>query len=254
MELSRLFGQSPPETTRPIVRGRPYLAFDIETAKITPVGADDLMRYRPLGITCAATLTQDGTLLHWYSKDAAGVPAAQMTAEGARQLVRYLQEATRQGAIICTWNGLGFDFDILAEESGMIDECRELALNHIDMMFHFFCLKGFAVGIDKVCQGMGIQGKPPGMKGALAPQLWARGKHREVLDYVGHDVQAVLAIAQAVDMTRSLTWVTGNGDRRAEKLSNWLTAREATDLPLPDTTWMKSPWPRSKFIGWTGYR
>ena len=30
----------------------------------------------------------------------------------------------------------------LAEESGMVDECRHLALGHVDMMFHVFCELG----------------------------------------------------------------------------------------------------------------
>jgi hypothetical protein len=43
---------------------------------------------------------------------------------------------------IVTWNGTGFDFDILAEESGMLAECKGLAVNHVDMMFHVLCRLG----------------------------------------------------------------------------------------------------------------
>ncbi len=37
-----------------------YVAFDLETAKIMPDDAGDLKAYRPLGITCAAALSDDG--------------------------------------------------------------------------------------------------------------------------------------------------------------------------------------------------
>lgn len=217
--LSGLLGQSQPRQEAPAAfKGRKYLALDIETAKITPEGEEDLNRYRPLGIACAATLSADGTLMHWYSRDGEGNPTRQMTVEDARRLVRYLQETTQRGYVICSWNGLGFDFDILAEESGMLSECRELALNHIDMMFHFFCLKGFPIALDKVCLGMGITGKPSGMRGAIAPKMWANGKHKDVLEYVTQDVRAILAIAQAVDERRALCWVTSRG-RNAKRRS-----------------------------------
>ena len=38
---------------------------------------------------------------------------------------------------------------MLAEESGSGDPCRELALGHVDMMFHIFCEKGFPVSLEK---------------------------------------------------------------------------------------------------------
>ena len=49
-----------------------------------------------------------------------------MTRRGCR-LVRYLEDQVAQGYTLLTWNGLGFDLDILAEESGMLPNCRRLA-------------------------------------------------------------------------------------------------------------------------------
>ena len=63
-------------------------------------------------------------------------------------LVDYLACQVVAGYTILTWNGLSFDFNVLAEESGMHDECAELALNHVDMMFHIFCLRGHYLGLD----------------------------------------------------------------------------------------------------------
>jgi len=42
-------------------------------------------------------------------------------------LVRYLLDMADQGFTLLTWNGLGFDLPVLAEESAMLDECRRLA-------------------------------------------------------------------------------------------------------------------------------
>jgi len=64
-------------------------------------------------------------------------------------LVQHLSDMAADGFSILTWNGLGFDFDILAEESGAAASCREFALGHVDMMFHVFCSLGYPVGLEK---------------------------------------------------------------------------------------------------------
>ena len=47
-----------------------------------------------------------------------------MSRQEAAGLVRYLATQVAQGYTVVTWNGVGFDFDVLAEESGMLEECR----------------------------------------------------------------------------------------------------------------------------------
>jgi hypothetical protein len=77
-----------------------------------------------------------------------------MTKSHCQMLVRQLVElSNKENFTILTWNGLSFDFDILAEESGMFNECKDLALNHVDMMFHFFASKGFPLGLDAASKG-----------------------------------------------------------------------------------------------------
>jgi hypothetical protein len=158
-----------------------------------------------------------------------------------------------KGYTILTWNGLGFDFDILAEESGMFEECKELALRHIDMMFHFFAEKGFPLGLDAASKGMGLPGKPEGMDGAIAPRLWAEGEYHRVLDYVSWDAKNTLALAMACDEAYCLEWTAKSGRRNTWFSEKWLTVKEAMSLPEPKTSWMTDPWPRTKFYGWTGY-
>lgn len=229
---------------------REYVALDIEIAKIFPEDEQDWKAHRPLGITCAATLTADAAVKLWYGRTENSEPAAKMRQDEIQRLVRYLQEMDDSGYTILTWNGLGFDFDILSEESGMIDECRQLALDHVDMMFHFFCLQGYALGLDKAAKGMGLKGKPEGMSGTLAPRLWAEGKREEVLNYVAQDVRTTLDLSWAVEKARSIRWISNRGKLMRVNIADWLTVREALDLPHPDTSWMREPWPRSKFTSW----
>jgi hypothetical protein len=154
------------------------------------------------------------------------------------------------GYAILTWNGLGFDFDILSDESGMINECKQLALGHVDMMFHFFCVKGYALGLDAAAKGMGLRGKTEGMSGTLAPRLWAEGNWQAVLDYVSQDVRTLLDLAQAVEQAKAIHWTSRKGKPMRVEIGHWLTVREALDLAEPDTSWMRNPWRRGRFTSW----
>jgi hypothetical protein len=228
-----------------------YTAFDLETARILPEGTQNWSRYRPLGITCAATLSSGGDLKLWYGRTADGDYAPQMSRDEARQLVWHLQAEADAGKAILTWNGLGFDFDILAEESGEYAICKDLALEHIDMMFHVFCMKGYGLSLDKAAKGMGLLGKPPGISGEMAPRMWKGGRYPEVLEYLSQDVQTTLDLGVVTSQQRQLRWISSRGKLQQLPLfSGWLQVKEAMDLPLPDTSWMSNPWPRSKFTGW----
>ncbi len=230
---------------------RKYIAFDIETAKIIEGEVGELKSHRPLGITCAATLASgDENARLWYGRSDDG-PAAQMSREDAADLVKHLCEQTDNGSTILTWNGLGFDFDILAEESGMQDECKHLARTHVDMMFQVMCELGYPLGLDSAAKGMGHAGKSKDVAQELAPQLWADGQTDQVLAYVAQDVKATLDLAHACEQERALRWIARSGRLNTLKLrSGWLTVEEAQRLPEPDTSWMDSPLSRKKFSDW----
>ena len=230
---------------------RKYLAFDIEIAKPLPEGIEDWKSVRPLGISCAATLSGDGKTTRFHGKTSTDEIADQMDKTETAQLVEHLVAAVDEGYTILTWNGLGFDFDILAEESGELQTCKALARDHVDMMFHIFCLKGYPLGLDTAAKGMGLPGKPPGMTGDKAPIYWAQGRREEVLDYVSQDVRTTLLLGQAVEQHHQLRWISRSGKQQRLPLhAGWLTVRQALDLPEPDISWMSNPWPRSKFTGW----
>src|SRR5580698_7699346 len=100
---------------------RRFLAFDIETAKDVPGEDFNWRPHRPLGISCAATLASDSDRpLLWHGKARGGKPAAKLSRPEALELAKYLEKMTADGYTVLTWNGLSFDFDILAEESAAI--------------------------------------------------------------------------------------------------------------------------------------
>lgn len=229
-----------------------YLAFDIETANTDEVDSDgDLQALRPLGIACATALAQDNDKpFVWHGITASGNPSAKMTKEEACALVKDLIELSKEHMIV-TWNGVGFDFDILAEESGLYAECKQLAAGHIDMLFHALCALGYPIGLQKAAEGMGMPGKTEGMCGSEAPKQWAAGKHQKVIDYCVQDVRVTLNLAIECSKFGMLQWITKQGVKRKLPLqSGWLSVADAHKLPEPDTSWMTNPPNRNKISAW----
>ena len=227
------------------------LAFDIEIAKELPDDFGDFKANRPLGISCAAALMDGGDFTVWHGGKRDGKYSEQMIETEILEMIDYLWDMVHKGYQIYTWNGLGFDFDILFEESGEDERCKQMARSHVDMMFHFFCIKGYAISLDKAARGMGLEGKTEGMDGALAPKMWRQGKFAQVLDYLTQDVRITLGLAQQCDRKKQVRWTSNRGREQVCKLSDgWLPVDQALKLPEPDTSWMSAPWSRSKFTGW----
>lgn len=232
---------------------RKYLAFDIETCKIIPNLTGELLAHRPLGISCIGALCADNNQQHlFYSNDAAGHPTGQMTKHDVSKFIDYLLEQTTAGYTPLSFNGLGFDFDVLAEESGRLGDCRRLALNHVDVMFHVLCTQGYPVGLGAAAKAIG-QAKSQDVDGELAPQLWQGGQYQKVLDYVAQDCKVTLAVALLSEEKRRFSWVNKkDGTSSFDLPHGWLTVKEAMSLPLPDTSWMSTPMERSRFTRWLG--
>ena len=233
---------------------REYLAFDIETAKVQAENETDWRSCRPLGISCAATLLADSNELRlWHGGKDRNNPSHQMSPPDAGELVEYLAMQAEDGYTIVTWNGLAFDFDVLAEESGMLEQCKRLAKSHVDMMFHALCQLGHGVGLDAAAKGMGLAGKTEGMSGAVAPLLWAEGRREEVLQYVAQDVRTTLDLATTCEAQGVMRWFARSGKLRSMALpKGWLSVEAARRLPEPDTSWMTDPLSRKTVMAWMG--
>jgi hypothetical protein len=174
-----------------------------------------------------------------------------MARRDLKKLVKHLAVEAQGGYTLVTWNGLGFDFDILAEESGMLEECKRLALDHVDMMFHVLCQLGHGVSFDAAARGMNLPGKRRGTSGALVPEMWAKGKYAEVLDYVAHDARTTLDLARACEKRGALRWITRRGTFREMMLTKgWLVVQLAQKLPKPDTNGASRPWSRTRLDAW----
>jgi hypothetical protein len=166
-------------------------------------------------------------------------------------LLEYLSRQTENGCTILTWNGVGFDFDVLAEESDDSKRCRQLANDHVDMMFYVLCRLGYGIALDSAARGMGVESKLQGLNSALSPVLWTKRKHEEVFQYVGQDVRTTLNLAKLCEARGFLSWLTRSGRLRNLPIpKGWLTVKQARNLPEPANAWYFSQWNRNKFTGW----
>lgn len=226
------------------------LAFDLETAKVTPPDADP-QDCRPLGICCWAIASQDEDGSIRTNTGHSGLIHPPMSREECQWLVdRLIFMVDNRGYTLLTHNGVGFDLDILAEESGYHVKCQSLAVRSVDTCLLVHCIKGFPVGLDAVAKGLGLAGKLEGVSGAKAPELWQQGEYDTVLQYVAQDVRSTLEVALEIERQKAVRWISKAGRRNGFGVRRLLTVQECLALPLPDTSWMSDPMPRSRFTGW----
>jgi hypothetical protein len=232
------------------------VSFDLEIVKEISDDIENWRDIRPLGISCAAVLPNTDALstLFYHREQDTGLPKSGcMTKEEAGYLVKHLMWEVDGGSAIITWNGLGFDFDVLAEESGMHEECAELALNHIDMAFHFLCVKGYMIGLNAAATGLGFGGKMAGMTGAKAPEMWASELLRDrlrVLRYVHQDVVSTLEVFEQSSDWQRIPWISKSGKPNVFNFREWLPVRDCLNIPKPDNSWMDKPMEREDFYAW----
>lgn len=235
-----------------------FAAFDLEI--MTPVEGDDWKAQRPLGISCAAVAlrSDSGELTHRFW----GIFERQTALQ--QPIVAALMELVHDGYTLVTWNGGAFDFDILAEESGLHAQCAELARNHIDLMAIVVAMRGHRLALDTAAQGMGIRGKMKsvtlrdgtileGMDGAQAPALWQQGEYAAVWSYLREDVRVTLELAEAIEAQRVLRWTARSGKANVLRVPHLYTIDECLALweaLPPDNGWMTDPPDLRQMLGW----
>jgi hypothetical protein len=180
-----------------------------------------------------------------------------MNTDEADKLVEAMNIMVSFGYKIVTWNGFAFDFPVLQAECSeeVKPDVTRLALGHIDMMWHFFCMKGYRVGLDAVSKGLGFGGKTEGMSGAMAPKMWKQSPldRLKVLNYVDKDAILTVEIALATEEQGYFEWTARSGKLNIFRFlqeDRWLTVEEAWRLPKPNTSWMDKPIKREEFAWW----
>lgn len=227
------------------------IGFDIEIADVFELGpGEDLDARGPFRISVAAVFDADsGRSRVWHSVAADGTPTGSLDSALAREVLLFLRRQQKDGRRIVAWNGLSFDLKWMGHAAGDLGLAAEVARELLDPMFHFFCLKGFPVGLQAVADGMGV-GATKLMDGKDAPIEWQRGNSGKVLEYVVEDCRITTLVARAIETKRHIRWRTSRGSLSDIRIPAILPVAEAMRCPEPDTAWMERPIPRERFMGW----
>lgn len=234
-----------------------YVAFDLEIYKEVPEGAPPL-DYLPLGIACASIKTTKHPQVQLFFND----DYTWMSRAGCAAILFALETYVRNGFEIVTVNGAGFDFRVLAEETGQHERCARLAAGHIDFMAICLCQYGWRVGLDTLAKGAGHAGKLDeivlkndiirNIDGMKVPAIW-KADPEAVLGYQAQDADATLAIATAAKRRGEIRWSSNSGNPYSlplGKLKAIPNLRHCMEWPFPDTSWMDNPPQRSDIISW----
>jgi len=245
-----------------------FASFDLESAVGFP---DDVEfteeHFNQLGITCATVaLVDTDEIQEWHDTDQVRFwysdSVEKLSREDCQEIVRDLSQLVDEGYTLVTWNGTGFDFKLLAVESGMYAECADLAYyHHIDMMLIVVFLRGHFLGLNKALDGIGNAGKLHevrltdgtllvDMKGKLAPELWARGEFDAVLTYLNYDVTEPLAVLQFIYKNKSIQWVTARGSYQSFHVPSMYSVRELYETLPDNSNWGKFNITKEQFVAW----
>ena len=222
---------------------------------VVPDTEREWSRLEDLGISCAAVAAEGlGEVQVWEGRP-------RLTKQGSIDLVRRLMELKDQGYTLITWNGCAFDYRVLAEESGLVRECGQLAVNNVDLMAMVTFTKGWYLGLQAALEGAGLSGKLQtvqlsdgsvikDMDASKAPALWAAGEYEAVLEYLRNDVLQLLKLGHTVMRQGQIRWTSRSGNPQEVRFSKLLTVSECFDIPEPDTSWMSDPPRREQFVDW----
>lgn len=235
----------------PEVKAHPTrISFDIEIANVIDLKpGEDLEKYGPFDIACAAAVDDLGVAKLWFATDAQGRPGGVLDARTAKAMLTWLREQQLAGVMVCAWNGLSFDLHWIGHVAGDLALAQEVALDLYDPMFQFVCQRGFPVALANVAEGLGIREKKL-MSGEQAPIEWAKGHHQLVLDYVTGDCRITEAVIARIVAQREVRWKTKKGTISSEPMPTLRKVRDALKIPAPDTSWMSEPLRRDKFHAW----
>jgi len=226
------------------------LSFDIEISDVFELAKnEDMEIYAPFHISVAATAIHNGEERLWFSEDADGLPALNVTQQRAHELLEYLAQMQEDGFMVCAWNGLGFDLKWIGHQAKDMKLAAQVALKSYDPMFQFFNQKGFPVGLAKVAAGMNI-GQEKLMNGADAPVEWRAGNCDRVMQYVLGDCQMTNLIVRAIQEAREVRWLTSKGSISSEQMERLKRVEEVIADPDPDQSWMDKPLQKAKFHQW----
>lgn len=218
----------------------------------------------PPHISCAAIALSDApdnVIFYTASQD-----AEYMTPVQVASMIRDMADYVVNGYTFLTWNGIAFDFPVVAANCkdfyASTYKALEIAFhNHIDMMLLVTFQTGYRLSLQSALLGANLAGKLhevplsdgtiiTDMSGAKAPELWVANERKAVLEYLSDDVTQPLLLAQYIETNKCINWQSKAGRPMRIEVPALYTVEEAyQELPPPQSVnWMADPIFRDAYL------
>ena len=208
--------------------------------------------YRPPAVACAAIWTSDARRpTFWYGASGVDEFAPYLQRRDVRRLVQQLGELAGRGYTLLTWDAMRSDWDLLASQAQDRVFCRQLASQHVDMVFHVVCARGHRLSLEHAAYGMELTLERPDAHRTTASQRWSEKNYRPALESLSQHVRLTIDLAHVCQEQGLVAWESQSGRRTQLELpQGWLTVAEALQLPTPDVSGLDRPLCRKTFTAW----
>jgi hypothetical protein len=208
--------------------------------------------YRPPAVACAAIWTSDAHRpTYWYGTGSSDEFSPQLQRRDVRRLVQRLGELVGSGYTLLTWDAMRSEWDLLASQSQDRVFCRQLASQHVDMVFHVVCARGHRLSLEHAAYGMELTLERPDSHRTTALQRWSEKDCRAALEALSQHVRLTIDLAHVCQEQGLVAWESNSGRRTQLELpQGWLTVEQALQLPTPDVSGLDRPLCRKTFTAW----
>lgn len=215
----------------------------------------DIWEMWPFGaslITDTSVHSHDGEARALYQEVPEGEPHWPMPLDMVNCFLDELRGRLFSGERLFTWNGTGFDYQLLARLTGRYAECAELCVNSYDPCFQALCMQGFPVGLDPAARAMGFARKE--MEGASAPLLWPTERWAEVVEYGKNDAIRLKQVVLEIMRSGGLRWITRKGGLMCLPMPKFLTVKQCLQIPFNPPYWVTDPLIPTEVVKWWDYK
>tara|TARA_Y100000385_G_C13003559_1_gene598354 strand:- start:114 stop:803 length:690 start_codon:yes stop_codon:yes gene_type:complete len=222
------------------------ISLDIAIAEPIPESGDVSNLTFICGVTCERKKNETGKTIQTW--------------KNASDLILHLWKRYNEDKVrIVSWNGVKFDFYLLANQPGTNDiekeYCKFLAKKHTDIAFAFLAERGYMISLSSAI------GRPHELDPKDIPALWACGAPETkslVYNYLEDQSDTILNILHNIENNKRLNYINSKGNKQEWKpvmhKDKLLSVRNAMMLDEPDTSYMpddlKNTFKRDKFITW----
>ncbi len=226
------------------------LAFDVVLSSHSTQDTDEGKEtVGPLGISVAGTFVYCGEERLWYSMNDHYAPLQHVTPEKAQELLAYLRQMQNDDFMLFSWNGLGSNLRWLGQVADQMHLAAEIALQSYDPMFQLFNAKGHLVTLTEVAQAMGLP-QAAALNPADVSRMWHTGWHGAILEHLIRRCRNMNEVVWLIEAAGEMRWIAADGAVQRNPIQRMKTVEEILSEPEPESSSMRTPFPREKFCGW----